>query len=267
MRREDEIKAAEALDPALGDLTRNLHAAQDAADAAAKATEDKAIADAERAEQRAKLESDLANAQDALRAAYERTTTKLEQSKSKWQGFADTVRGVVESLSSRSASSLRAEFNRVGQAAAGGDENAFGRLSALAPDVADSIRANATSAVDLKRGLAAMRLTLTSAEGFAKTQVDVADLQLTALNTQVGQMIDLNAGMLSVDEAIRGLVTAEAQLLTAFGNGIITNADEISGLREEMRAALATIARNTADAARALDGATTPGGLELNVAA
>jgi len=269
-RREDERAAAVALDPALGELTDKLFAAEDAATLAAKQTEEAAAAEAALADLRADLQDKIDTARDALSEAYEREADVLNATKDKFTSFADDIGAAIAGLTEVTGANALAEFKRAGFLAKLGDENALGKIGGLAPAAADAVRSSARNATEMARGLAGIRLTLVDAQGAALTQASVADQQLAELKDRVGPyLLDINATAQTVNDSIAELTAAQLALDTTLLATVNNNAAlvaEINAMREEARINAAALIRNTGDTASTLRGATTEDGLVLNTA-
>lgn len=245
-----------AMDPSLQALKRMVYAAEDAA-----AAEDLL------SERREELQGKVDAARDALSDAYDREISTLKDTKSEFQSFADDIGAAIAGLTSGGAGDALGEFQRVAALAKLGNRDALGRVGSLAGGAADAVRAGAGSAVDVARGLAGIRLSLQGAQDTALRQVSFADLQIARLDASVEGLLNINDSVLTVNQAIDDLASANLQLMTTFATDALTNAEKIQELRTDLQIGLATIARNTGRTANTLDGAVTPGGLELNTAA
>lgn len=177
-----------------------------------------AWADAMRASARAALlATSVTDAQSALRGAYNTEAGELEGAISKLEQFSGTVRDLRESLirSERSPLSLMTrqdeiarQFWGVAAAANRGDADAMGRLGGLTTEYLDMARSTAASAEDYHRQFATVRNALKGVQGGTDTALDVSRSQLVALTAQVSTLIEINAGVISVRDAIAALEVA-----------------------------------------------------------
>lgn len=277
-RREDELRAANDLDPALGELTQKLFDAQDAAVALAQAEEASAAAREAQAQAIADAQAAVDAASAALRDAYDREASGIEAFRDRFQGLADGIGKVLDSLfgagRSSSLQALTAEFNRVGALARLGDERALAEVQELAPGLAQAVRSQARNGVEAARGLAAIRSTLKAARDTATRQVSVADQQLAELRAQVGALINLDGSVLSVSEGIANLQAAQAELVALTDTSASAIVAELQGIRgglDGMRSEnvqlQGRVEQNTYAIARILDGATRQDGWALNTVA
>lgn len=169
---------------------------------------------------RASAEGQVEAARQGLIAAYERESGALRTVIDRFRAFADTLRRFRDSLIAGTAANLspaaqyqisRRQFEDVRARAAGGDEAAIEDLPSYAQAFLDAAREIAPTAVAYARDLAGVRNAVQAAEQIARTEADLASAQLAALETQVGQLVQLNEGVRTVAEAIAHLAAVEAQ--------------------------------------------------------
>ena len=169
---------------------------------------------------RAAAEGEVEGARQALIAAYERESGALKAVIDKFKGFSDALRRFRDGLMTGSAANLlpateyrvtRERFMDARARAAAGDEQAIEDLPGYAQDFLAAAKAIAPDAAAYARDLAQVRNSVQAAERIAESEADLARAQLSALEAQVGQLVDLNAGVMSVAEAIAHLAATEAQ--------------------------------------------------------
>jgi hypothetical protein len=168
---------------------------------------------------RASAEGQVEAARQTLIAAYEQEAGALRGVIDKFRAFATTLRQFRDSLLAGPAAQLspgaqyrvtRNQFEGARRRAMSGDEDALAALPGYAEAFLDSARAIAPDAASYARDLAAVRNAVQAAESIASGEADTALAQLAAMEAQVGQLVQLNAGMMSVAEAIAGLAEAQA---------------------------------------------------------
>lgn len=190
-----------------------------------------------------------ADAQAALRAAYDAEMERfekeiagrrdaisaIEDTISNLKGFAKSIRDFANSIVSvgdagtQSLDAMKRQFQQVLGLAATGNQEAIGQITEIGGKLQEAIIAGATDRVSMLRDLYGLRgQALGAAENIdtqivgLQTQADrefamiaLLEVQKADLTTMVGQFIELNAKVLSVDEAIRQLQTAEAAAANA----------------------------------------------------
>jgi hypothetical protein len=168
---------------------------------------------------RASAEGQVEAARQTLISAYERESGALKGVIDKFRAFAATLRQFRDSLLAGPAAQLspgaqyrvtRSQFEGARSRALAGDEDALAALPAYAEAFLDSARTIAPNAAAYARDLAAVRNAVQAAEQIAGGEADTALAQLAAMEAQVGQLVALNAGMMSVAEAIAALAQAQA---------------------------------------------------------
>lgn len=160
----------------------------------------------------------LANdARSALTDAYNRESQAIKDTQSKMQSLVTTLKqlGSDSLLSDMSPLTpqekyleAKSQFENVAQKAQNGDVDAQGQFqAAYSAFLSASKVANASGDQYKKDFLYAQKVTQQATE-WAQKQVDVAKATLDALNKQVEGLIDVNAGLLTVSQAIANLITA-----------------------------------------------------------
>lgn len=217
MRREAELAA---LDGANRALAEHIHKLEDwakgvslAKDAVAKAEDDlRAAYEADR-DRLLGIIGGVETARDRLNQAYQRERGVIE-------GTISSVRSLVDSLSAfRGEMDMMAAANDPSrqygyasrQFATASNDNLIERGRAFAEA---SQSASATD-LDFQRDLAAVRRRTDEASKTAQTQLTTAERQLLALDAMVIPLLGVNDNLISVEEAIRGLTTAEQMALMA----------------------------------------------------
>lgn len=260
LKRQAEL---EAMDASLRPMQRQIYAWQDLATAQEAAAEK------------------VANAKDVLTQAYNRESSTLEATASKFKDFAKTIAdfrtGLIASAAGGGYDQARARFENTATMAQFGNEAS---LSAFTGDVStflDASRSRASSAIDYARDVARVTAAALKAEAGATGVATQAEQQLAALKVSVSNLIDLNDNVLSVAQAIADLNKAQAEsdrlqvdtsaaalsqvnLNLTDMSGIISRlngtqaatTDQIAALRAEMQAALISIASNTGETSRIL---------------
>ncbi len=187
-----------ALAPALYDYFNGIAAAQEAAAAAAE----QAAAERQRA---------IEEAEDALRAAYDREADTMQKVIDQFGDLEKKLRDFAGSIfaltgAGKSLDQLRAEFASTATLAKLGNVEAMGNLPAIGNALKDAIVATATDRVSMMRELAMIANEALAAAGVAGNQKGIAEQQLDVLTAQVGELITLNETMLTVAQAIEALV-------------------------------------------------------------
>lgn len=193
------------LSPALQAATKELWAAQTAADAIKKAQESSAAADATRL-------ANITAAQSALNSAYQAESAALKSTISQTQEFVKTIRSfssalLLGDLSSLSPAEKYAEAKRQFETAT--PEN----LQAASTAFLEASKAFNASGVDYNRDLVMVQAALDNAAVSAASQISVAQQQLTALDASVAGLVDIKDAVLSVRDALaayRSAATAPA---------------------------------------------------------
>lgn len=156
-------------------------------------------------------------ARSDLTAAYEREKSAIDDVRSKWQGFVDSFKSFAESLRgtatallspSAQTAALSAKLTDVLGRMSKGDEAAFDELQGVSEDYLAAGEQTAKTLLEQKRLTADVLNAANQGQAYASAQVDVADLQLEALNAQVSGLIDVNESVMGVSEAIANLSKA-----------------------------------------------------------
>lgn len=174
-----------------------------------------------------RFEKEIAGRRDAISA--------IEDTISNLKGFAKSIRDFANSIVSvgdagtQSLDAMKRQFQQVLGLAATGNQEAIGQITEIGGKLQEAIIAGATDRVSMLRDLYGLRgQALGAAENIdtqivgLQTQADrefamiaLLEVQKADLTTMVGQFIELNAKVLSVDEAIKQLQTAEAAAANA----------------------------------------------------
>jgi hypothetical protein len=183
----------------LTDAFGTLKEAQEAATAAAQAA-----AAQKAAEKAAALDA----ARNNLVQAYQRESSALEQTVEKYNAFADSMADLRRELfageeGAASYAMRLAELRRVGALAGMGDETALGALPGVGRDFLSAAKGRAGTALEYQRAVALVARYAGTAEQASRGMASQAQKQLDAITKQVGALIDLNEGVLSLTEAIK----------------------------------------------------------------
>lgn len=191
----------------------------------------------------AKAAADQARAD--LRAAYNAERTELESTITTLQSFVDQISIFKDNLKLDSTLSPLSPLDQLTEAAkvynevlegvANGDQDALGRLEQVSRDYLNEARAYYGSSEDYFQIFESVDSALSDALADAQTQISVAEEQLTALETQVGALIDINDSVMSVGDAIIGLDGSLSALADAQA-GQIAAIRELAGLQSQQQA-------------------------------
>lgn len=203
--------AERAANPELGELLDKLYGLEDAARAAAGAANQQRAA----VEAQSAYESAVADARQNLIAAYQRESSALQEAIDKYQGFADSLRDfrldLIAGQNSANAKAIYgAELDRIGALMRLGNAEAFSQFEGVASKYLDAALGQATSTEEALLIQDEVARLARQGEQTALRQVDIASAQLAALNAQVGGLIEINNGVMSVAEAIDKLRIALA---------------------------------------------------------
>lgn len=203
------------LDPTLRALQQSIYEAQDLAAAEAAAA------------------NALAAAKNNLSQAYERESGELQNTIDRMKSLGDSLRDVRREIYSTSGgtddyAAALARLRQVGRLAGMGDEAAAGQLGGAINDFLPAALANAKTLQEYQRAQALAARYADSAISATDMAVTLASQQLDEMKAQVGQLIDLNETVLSVDEAM-------AQLVALQGGNIPAGATPGAGSQEQER--------------------------------
>lgn len=196
-----------------------------------------------------RIDGEISNRQkniQSLESAYQAQASVIQGTIDKFRGFATSLRDFAATLiplnsaGPASIETLRKKFVDLVQQGLGGNEAAMGQATAVGGQLRESIMANASDRTAMLRDLYALQYQTTQFAQQADQQASIAEQQLAvlrsqydamiaaeqaaiakmeadklALTTQVEQFISLGDKVLTVDEAIRQLQTAEAAALEA----------------------------------------------------
>lgn len=206
-RRQDELRALDASNRALQEA---VWAAQDLAEARQKEVD--------------AAQSLVDDAHSRLSEAYEREAGALQDYIDRFQSWSDSLSKFLKGLYTGPAAMLspeeqyraaRAEFDRVSAAAASGDENAIRDLESVSQAYLDASKDYYASSKEYFRDLERVRSAVSATQNYAAAQVDVGQAQLTALNASVAGILNVNASVLSVRDALAAYQAAVQQLAAA----------------------------------------------------
>lgn len=172
----------------------------------------------------AEAENALQQAHNDLASAYQAEASALQEVSDKFHGLAQTLRSASEALALGELSPLTpmqqydaavAALNATQAAAATGDADALAALPQVINDfLAASQVINASGDAYTKDFLMAQAI-LESAATSADQMASEADQQLAALESQYGELVEINAGIMSVAQAVNNLAVAQAAVTAA----------------------------------------------------
>lgn len=180
--------------------------------------------DAQQAAQLADLQARVTTQRDVLTEAYERESQALEDLRERMRNFAVTIGDFIAQLKRGELApggpvsrynEARRQFDETYRRAQLGDEKAIADLTAVAQtflEASDAVNGD-RDAYNADFGLTVDRLE--SVRSLAERQADAADRQLAELKAQVGQFVELNDNVVSVEEAIRDLQSVAGTGLAA----------------------------------------------------
>lgn len=157
---------------------------------------------------------DVEDARDVLVRAYEREASALEETKSKFDGFADSLKRFRESLDTGPNALLspeaqyfatQAKFTEVSRKAQLGDAEALGELQSVSQAYLDASKAYYASSGRYFEDLAAVKAAVTASQATAARTASNADQQLSALKASVAGLIKIDEDVISVRDAILNL--------------------------------------------------------------
>lgn len=246
-RAAEELASANAQAAAAAASEAAAQAATDAANARTEA--ERVLRQSYEAEIR--VLDDIINARaaavQALESAYNTERGVLEQRVGQFDDFAKSLRDFIAGLSAtleippQTTERLRAQFQSTLNAALGGDASAISALPGVGNSYVGALGQSAQTELELRRGIAEIAISTQGAAEFAEAQKSTAELQLESLNQQVAGLLEVNASVLTVSEAIAALeqasdaaVQAEAQkaILTAQVSSLITLNESVLSVRD-----------------------------------
>jgi hypothetical protein len=226
-----QVWAAQDASKAMEDVARSTQAASQAAEKAAQ--------DASRIETDAIQRVDQAKSN--LLTSYRRERDALEAVSSRFRSFGDDLRAFRDSLTVQSGAMSRSQalvsLMRVGGLAGAGNEQAMGQLPGTAREFLDISRAGASSLQQYQRDVALVAGYVGAGITAADRQVSNAESQLAALDRQVGRLVDINDGVVSVREAIWQLQSAQNNQAAAAAAAAQARENAAAAAREADRVA------------------------------
>lgn len=162
----------------------------------------------------------LADAQDALRQAYDKQSTEMQATVDKFGGYAKSMRDFRASLLTGSLSPLDArgryaeaknQFDSVRTRAALGDTAAIESLQNASSAFLEASRAMFASGDAYAADFASVIGAVEGTESLASRQARVAESQLATLKDQVSALVTINESVLSVKDALSQVTLASLQ--------------------------------------------------------
>jgi hypothetical protein len=216
-RRQQEL---DQLDESLRPIQLQIYAAQDLAEAQARAAEEQAAA-ARAAEEAARAYAEMQQeainrveqARSALTSAYEREAGALRDTIETFRDFGASIRAFRAGLDTAegaggSYAASRSAFEQTAALARLGNQEALGSLTGASQTFLDAAMNNASSSAAYSRDVGLVKAALDAAAGTADRTVTVAEQQLAALDASVSGLITLNESVLSVRDGISALQAA-----------------------------------------------------------
>lgn len=216
-RRQQEL---DQLDESLRPIQLQIYAAQDLAEAQARAAEEQAAA-ARAAEEAARAYADLQRdaidrveqARSDLTSAYQREAGALRDTIDTFRDFGASIRAFRAGLDTAegaggSYAAARSAFEQTAALARLGNQEALGNLTGASQTFLDAALNNASSSAAYNRDVGLVKAALEAAAGTADRNVTVAEQQLAALDASVDGLITLNESVLSVRDGISALQAA-----------------------------------------------------------
>lgn len=263
-RRQLEL---EAMDSALRPMQELIYALEDQAAASKQAAEQttnmagaerREMVQARRSAREARIERELAEQEakaaeisalnEKLKEAFQRESTALQGTIDQFSALGDSLREFASTIipltgtGGGSLEELNKRFRSTLNMARLGNVEAMQELPQIGAQLRDSIIANATDRTSMMRQLLILKSDTEAVAGVAENQVSIAEQQLQALNSQVGQFITLNESMLSVRDAIIGL-----QALTAAEKGLTFTGPDMFEIPAEYRQLVGAFEKRVAD--------------------
>lgn len=254
--RERALALAE-LDASLRPLQQAIYDVVDAN--AAREASEQALADATAAwaaeQDRVASATEAARAQ--VREALARDVDALEDTAERFGGVADDLkalnddlrRGQLAASPAGSLDAARAAFQKVAARVAAGDTGALDLLGQASQDFADASTRGARSAEENARNQAQIRKSLVAGEALARSQVSAAQQQIAAMQALYAPLVGVEAGVLSLNEAVDALAAAVIEQHTINRQA----AAALGALQSSLDAAMATPAAANLNAASAAD--------------
>ncbi|MDP1599023.1 phage tail length tape measure family protein [Phenylobacterium sp.] len=216
-RREAELATLKGASRALAEY---VHALEDwvkavdlAKDAVSKAQDDlRAAYEAEKDRLNAVIAS-VETARDRLRDAYQRERGAIEGTISSVRSLVETFADFRKELDMMAVANDPSRQYRYAQRqfASATNDNFVERGRAFA----EASQSASATELDFQRDLAAVRRRTDEAAKTAQTQLTAAEKQLLALDNLMSPLLGANDNLLTIDEAIRGLLTAEQEAALA----------------------------------------------------
>lgn len=186
-----DLALADVKDPVQQDYMRRTWAAQDAAEK-------------------------VAAARDVLTEAYQREHDAIQATKGKFKELSTSLRAFSASLTTTIAGAdlatryrmARQTFQATASLARLGDADAMGRLQVDGEAFTAASRDYVSTSQDYLRDVGLVRSAVDEAADTADRQVSIAERQLEALDASVQGLIQINASVVSVAQAIAGLQAA-----------------------------------------------------------
>lgn len=251
---EDAVAAQQDAVRGQLEMTRGLaekaaNEARDAVDAAQKGYDDavKRAADAARDAAIAGVQGTI----DAIRLGLGSLRDQANDFADAASKLKDFVKSLDNGLGGGSIAELRAQFERTGSAAQGGDLAALAALPEIGARYRDAVTAGATDRLSMMRELARISGVAGSAAGVADsrksaldTQISAAEAQAAAAEQQLAELKTIGETALSVDDALKQLQTAKqaaalADAQLAVFEPVATAAPNIEQLLRNMQDATA----------------------------
>ncbi len=175
------------------------------------ATALQAVTDAENA----RIDS-IYKAADVLREAYHHEADSLQQMADKWHGAADSLRSYSASLAGGTSgvtyNAAARQFASTAALARSGDFDAINQLQSVSEQFRTASLSHAGSRLGYARDLARIQGAVSASIAVADTQESAALQQLDILTRQVDSLIEIDAHVVTVAEAIAALNEQVAQL-------------------------------------------------------
>jgi hypothetical protein len=172
---------------------------------------------------------DIASAKDKLAQAYQRERSELEATINKFGDLSKSLRAYRDTLFGGATggvtyNSALAKLISTGSLASAGDATALGDLPGVGKSFLDVAKDRAGSLQQYQRDVALVARYVDQGIAASDGQASMAQKQLDTMTAQVGKLIDINASVLSVKDAIlraeqAAQAAAPASTPTDFGHG------------------------------------------------